>query len=99
MKGGVYKNKYYMGVRPGLGVRTRDDTSHGLQSIDRDRKPHTRENSWAIDAMRGHDVDDSLWRESERARCDIDINWSPDNRANKAFGDHNDYRADWGNGR
>lgn len=99
MKGGVYKNRYYMGVRPGLGARTRDDNDHGLMSMDRDRKPLDRGVPWFTEAMRGESTDESLWRESDKARCEVDIFWSTNNRNCNAFADHDDYRADWGTGR
>lgn len=100
MKSGVYKNRYFKGTRPGLGVRTRDDQdANGFTSMDRDRKPHTREHCWLGGWLRGNDVDESLYRESSLARTPIDIFYTDNTRGNCAFADHDDYRADWGTGR
>jgi hypothetical protein len=88
----IKKNIYYKGVRPALGVRTRDQQGHN-NYIDRVGRPGHSQLSILAESMR--QPDDNLFRESVLARVDVDYKWSTNQRDNTAFGDHDDSRHDW----
>jgi hypothetical protein len=86
------KNIYYKGVRPALGVRTRDDRG-GNNFIDRTGYPGNGQMTIFADSLR--ETEDNLFQESTLARIPFDYKWSPNQRGDCAFGDHDDERHDW----
>lgn len=98
MKGIVFKNRYYMGVRPGLGVKTRDDNKHGYPFIVRNQQDKPIDPLMVFGETMRDSVDTNPWREEFHARKGVS-RVTENERMGNAYGDHDDWRDDWGTGR